>query len=277
MALTLAADTDRVIDLDELLDYLDTQVNVHDEASLCSAAPMLRALANNRRFLANRIAAELADTANFQNESSYFSRALVLARQADYTIRAVVWLPGHEAESEPVDLSGDGTLVGMRNSIYGLVHNHAFPFLTVGYWGPGYETDIYECPDGGDEHEIGTPLRLHFLERTRLSPGKVMYYRAFVDAHVQRPPESLSVSLNILVSSDAQTLRDQYDLDLHNGEIADVLGRGNEARVALCDFAGVLGSARTPALLRELARSHPAGRVRTAAQRARQHLTTRPD
>lgn len=93
--------------------------------------------------------------------------------------------------------------------------------------------------------------------------GESDAYRAFLEAQALRPPASLSISLSILVSTDAQTVRDQYDIDLHTGEVADVLGRGNEARVALCDFAA-LGGPRSPLALDALAQQHPSKRVRAA-------------
>ncbi len=277
MALTLPADTDAVLRLDELIGFLDTQIDVTDPAQLCSAAPLLRALANDRRFLADLIAAELVQPERFQNENSYFSRALILHRHEKYAIRAVIWLPDDAPESQPVDVSGDGTLRGLRNSIYGLAHSHAFGFLTVGYWGPGYITDIYECAEGAEELEVGAPTSLRFLERTTLPVGKVMYYRPYLDAHSQLPPSAMSISLNILVSTDEQTLRDQYDFDLATGQVADVIGRPNDSRAAVCAFAGALCGEAALAPLAQIAERHPSTRVRRAAAQASAQIAGRAD
>jgi hypothetical protein len=48
MAVTLDADTQQVITLDEYVDFISREVDADDEASILASAPMLRALANNR-------------------------------------------------------------------------------------------------------------------------------------------------------------------------------------------------------------------------------------
>src|SRR3546814_2634595 len=55
-------------------------------------------------------------------------------------------------------------------------------------------SDLPETVDG----RLGEPLNLQFVERSQLDEGKMMLYRAHRDIHSQRPPTSLSVSLNIM-------------------------------------------------------------------------------
>lgn len=274
MAATLPTDAREVIGLGDLVRFLDERIDVDDAASLCSAAPMLRALANNRAFLADLVANELAEPELFQADNNYFSRALVLYSNERYAIRAAVWLPEGAADSTPTAVDEDGALVGLGNSIYGLVHNHAFPFLTVGYWGPGYSTTIYEC-DGNRHREIGDAASLRLLEHTSLPVGKVMYYRAFDDVHSQEPPPATSISLNILVNNDAQTLEDQYDFDAASGRVAGVVGQGNDARGTLCWMAAELCGGETRDLLQAIATQHPSLRVRADAARAAQRIDER--
>ena len=97
---------------------------------------------------------------------------------------------------------------------YDLPHDHNFSFLTVGYLGPGYWSDYYE--HDGDAHAglDGEPVELRFVERSRLSEGRVLLYRAHRDIHVQRPPDSFSVSLNILAADPGQHWRTQYRFDI---------------------------------------------------------------
>lgn len=43
-----------------------------------------------------------------------------------------------------------------------------------------------------------TNRSIRFVERSNLAEGRMMLYRAHRDVHSQLPPESLSVSLNIM-------------------------------------------------------------------------------
>ena len=84
---------------------------------------------------------------------------------------------------------------------YGRPHDPNFSFLTVGYVGPGYWSDYYEYDYERTVGFIGEKVDLRFVERSRLSEGKVMMYRRHRDVHSQLPPDSLSVSLNIMAVS----------------------------------------------------------------------------
>lgn len=50
----------------------------------------------------------------------------------------------------------------------------------------------------------GETVGLRFIERSTLSPGKLMLYRAHLDVHSQLAPEAMSVSLNVMGIDAAQ-------------------------------------------------------------------------
>src|SRR3546814_15895075 len=77
-------------------------------------------------------------------------------------------------------------------------------------------SDLPETVDG----RLGEPLNLQFVERSQLDEGKMMLYRAHRDIHSQRPPPSLSVSLNILDACEHVPWLDQYIVDIDAGTIA---------------------------------------------------------
>src|SRR3546814_12672391 len=79
-----------------------------------------------------------------------------------------------------------------------------------------YTTLFRSTVDG----RLGEPLNLQFVERSQLDEGKMMLYRAHRDIHSQRPPTSLSVSLNIMDEGEHVPWRDQYIVDLEAGTIA---------------------------------------------------------
>src|SRR5689334_17711347 len=93
MALTLEAETSRIITLPELLDYLRDHVDSRDEASVLAAAPMLRALANNRTFLREELHRKLCAWRAPSRELTYVSQTFTLGNVRDLHVRANVWHP----------------------------------------------------------------------------------------------------------------------------------------------------------------------------------------
>lgn len=156
---------------------------------------------------------------------------------------------------------------GPQSFFYGLPHDHNFSFLTVGYLGPGYWSDYYECDYDRILGYPGERVDLRFVERSRLTRGKVLLYRKHRDVHRQLPPESLSVSLNILALSPAGEFQEQYTFDL---AASCVTGFANPSSLeAMIRLAGAFGGANGADLLDHVARRHPSDRMRFAAWRAK--------
>lgn len=238
-----------------------------DPESIRASAPMLRALANNRTFLAEAIARELRDWRAFQLTNGYYSESLVLGGGDGFFLRANTWRPA--AATLAVDPAAEWALGARRvASFYELVHNHAFSFLTVGYYGPGYETDLYTVADAGLAARVGDPAALTFVERTGLPVGKVMYYAQQRDVHRQWPPQALSISLNLMIVPPPGHWVEQRYFDLNTGTVAAVVNANDTARALLCDVAGALGSGASAAHLEAIAAAHPSERVRDAARGA---------
>jgi hypothetical protein len=245
------------IALDELVDALDaTAFDVRDEDSFASLGPLLARLGRNPNFLADLAIDELKMRCAGQSAANGYGAQVFLLRPPNgrYVLRANFW---PAADDPVVRASGPGAFY------YGLPHDHNFPFLTLGYLGPGYRSDHYEydvAPLVGLPDE---PAALRFAGRDRLGPGTLMLYRARRDIHVQLPPDSLSVSLNILGQDPAQPWLDQYRFDIGRGTIAEALTIApSEALVALAiHFGGGNGAD----LATGFARSHPSERMRVTA------------
>lgn len=261
MALTLDVDTDRVLGLDAYLEHVRREVDVDDEASILASAPLLRALANDRTFLADLLVRGLVDWPTFQADNPYASRSFVLGRGRGFFLRANVWTPD-DGEDEAGELQ-------RQIGFYDVAHDHNFSFLTVGYHGPGYSTSLYEVEPGSFAGVVGEAVDLEFVGDTDLPPGKVMYFRAGRDVHVQRPPPAPSISLNLMIVPPTLTARDQYYFDLRTRTIAAVVGNQSRGRLLLCELAAALGDAATAERLDALAGSHPSRRIREAAASAR--------
>ncbi|MEL7446020.1 MAG: transposase [Pseudomonadota bacterium] len=235
--------------------------------SLCNAAMWLRKLTNNRVFLADLLINRLKRQGrNSALESGYGPQAIMLSPlHNEVFLRANIW---------PSERDLCFQTSGARNFVYGVPHDHNFSFLTSGYLGPGYRSDYYEYDYGAVAGFPGEDAGLRFIERSALDQGKIMLYRAHRDIHSQIPPESLSVSLNIMHVDPAQAWFDQYGFDLENGEVERVLSpNSTEAflRVAVAsgaeealDFADWVG------------RGHPSDRLRLASFEARSAQCTCP-
>ena len=201
-------------DLAEVAARLDERgVDLGDEDSLAQGAALLAGLARNRDFLADRVIAELKASYADQLAANRYSAQVFLLHRSPrgYFLRANLW---------PAATDAVYTASGPQVFAYGLPHDHNFHFLTTGYWGPGYVSDYYEYDAEEIDGWLGEPLNLQFVERSSLSEGKMMLYRAHRDIHSQHPPASLSVSLNIMDEGEHIPWRDQYIVDLDSGTIA---------------------------------------------------------
>ena len=241
-----------------------------DPASQVAAAHWLRRLTNNRTFLGDWLVDRLAGRGGDEIASGYGPQAIVLSRPRDNRanaaiLRAAIW---PSRRDNVFQTSGAGSFV------YGAPHDHNFDFLTVGYCGPGYASDYYEYDYEAVAGYPGEDAGLRFVERSVLSPGKLMLYRRHVDVHSQLPPESLSVSLNVMRLDPAQGWFDQYGFDLERGTVARWLNPlASEAflRVAVASGAD---SARDYA--EWVGAAHPSDRMRLASFEARAQMLDDP-
>jgi len=227
-----------------------------DEDSLAHAARWLRRIGNDRTFLGDILVRELSGRHNEDIEkTAYGPQVVMLSRQTnDFFLRANIW---PSADEHMFRASGGSSFV------YGLPHDHNFDFLTLGYFGPGYWSDYYEYDYEAVDGWTGEQTDLRFVERSRLEEGKLMLYRAFRDVHAQLPPDSLSVSLNIMHMHMRQGWFDQYRFDTDKGTITAILNPG--ASEVFLKLAVGLGGAEACDLASRFARFHPSDRMRLAA------------
>lgn len=257
--------TDRC-DLNECLDGLARAAfDPRCEERISAAALWLRKLSNNRTFLGDLLIAQIKPHHRESAiESGYGPQAIVLGpRCNDVFLRANIW----PAESDHCFQAS-----GARTFVYGIPHDHNFSFLTSGYLGPGYRSDYYEYDYESVAGYVGEQPNLRFVERGQLHPGSLMLYRAHLDIHSQIPPESLSVSLNVMHVDPAQHWYDQYGFDLQEGAITRVLSpNSTEAFLRVAVATGHEGAID---LAEQLGRNHPSDRLRLASYEARAGLLT---
>ncbi len=185
MAITITCSDTDSIDLADYVDFCHSQKNLGDRDNIFSSAFMLKRLANNKHFFVNFLNDRLRDIFQYDVKTDFTPPSFYLYQSPLFSIRAAVWLPD---DSEPEDIAKG----------YGVTHNHHFDFLTCGYIGPGYRTVIYRCAPERLHGIIGETLEMDFQEETRLTEGKLMFYRHTEDIHTQHPPEALSISINLI-------------------------------------------------------------------------------
>ncbi|MBV9270777.1 MAG: hypothetical protein JO165_06780 [Candidatus Eremiobacteraeota bacterium] len=250
MALTLETTTPDVLSLDEFVNYVERNVDVEDFHQLCELAPMWSALLNNRGLISNVVARELQRWRDFQDGNSYVGTTLILARSRKFFIRANMWVP-----------------IGSDNGTYGVTHDHNFSFLTGGYAGNGYTTEIYRLEDGYAAKQPGQRVRLEFQERTTLPRGKIMVYHAAQDVHRQNRPNDFSISINLMVPKEIRE-RPQFYYDLDRSTVTGCSFSEEGRTLALFKLAQFVADEQTKMLLFDITETSSNQHVRAAAKSA---------
>lgn len=253
MAIELRPQNTNVISLEEFIEYAEEHVDMRDEQSLKDAAPMMKALGNNRDFLADKINEELVKLANFQEDNHYGAQVLMLGRCKKFFMRACFW-PSAQDKSYKES--------GPESFFYYLPHDHNFNFLSVGYYGPGYKSEYYEYDHDKVIGMPGEKVDLRYIRTSQLEQGKVMLYRGKKDIHYQIPPESFSISINLMEDSLDLPRINQYRFDLENKRIHSLINRNSGP--VLADIAAKVGNDNTRQLLSDLGQRTTCLRTKSA-------------
>lgn len=169
MALSFEFEPANAISLEEYTDYISSEIDILDQESLAASAKSLYQLSLDKSLMHSALIDPLKDIASGVQITNRYSDAvflLYLDPKENYFIRANVW--------RPLRLAADKK--DLEEEVYGYErpHDHNFDFVTVGYYGPGYSTRIYEYDRSQIKGEIGEKIELKFLEETKLPTGKVM-------------------------------------------------------------------------------------------------------
>lgn len=264
MPIIIDAPEEEAIGLDELCTYLhDLKIDTADHDAMIAAAPMLKQLANNRTFLADMALEELKGRTKLGAGSNRYGPQVMMLyppnrRDQTFFVRANFW----PSTQDHIFKSS-----GPEQFFYHHPHDHSFNFLTVGYYGPGYRSNYYVYDYEKTAGFPGEAVDLKYVETTELTEGKLMLYRACVDIHDQLPPETMSMSLNIMELTVRGGVLDQYSFDTEHGCVGTMINR--MSTVSLMPMLGHLGDADSLDFLTETARSHISERVRFAALKAK--------
>jgi hypothetical protein len=246
------------LSLDEYVVQLEASVDFDDPRSLIDSSGLLARLAAHRTFLGDFLVDGLRGHGRtFQADNNYDFQSVMLRATPRYLLRANFWRPmGAESAFNAHERSAFG---------YGVLHNHNFHLLTVGYLGEGYETDLYHLPEGWRPHRVGEQIDMVPLGRERLARGDVFYFRPFEDAHVQIPPAMFSVSLNLMVQSPDGEAQ-QYEIDPASRRVTKVIDSPRNARVYFARLARFIVPDQAEAFLQETVATGATSSLRDLAQ-----------
>jgi len=136
MALSFELKTNKSISFEEFNEFVTSVLVPDDVDTLLPCTEKLQMLSNNETFITDIIHKELTDASSFQISNNYTAQSIMLYSCKNYYIRLNLWPPS--SEREDIKRWQD------QLYFYERAHDHNFDFLTVGYFGSGYGTEMWE-------------------------------------------------------------------------------------------------------------------------------------
>ena len=240
----------KAISLDDFYDVCES-TPIRCGEDLESLVPCLHQLSSNRQFLADYLCEYLKSFATLEAPHSLLPTTFIPRFGKDYVFRVVVWPDNANT---------------IEKGQYNYLHNHDINFITCGYAGPGYKTDIYEFDFEKCGSVLGQKAGFRFVESTLLTQGKVMQFTAGTDIHLQYPPEATSVSINVVQRERQMAVAEcSFDSKTHrvNGHAVSIFAKDMMLH-AVANF----GDENCRDVLQLIAHKHPFMRVRASAWHA---------
>lgn len=257
MALTFHPTDHTALGLGEYLESVKGVVDPRDIDSVAATAPLLKRLGNNRTFVVEHLNEQLKFWPT--NALPFYSvQSSILANDGPLSVRMNIW----------PTIATEERRRKVQSNVYSYydTHDHNFTFMTVGYFGPGYGTRIYEYDQAKVIGYPGEKVDIRFLEQTTLPVGKVMLYRPGRDIHTQLPPREFSMSLNLMMmDAHRESLRDQYYFDIERSCISSYVESNSSKRISQIEMMRFIGDDNSIDILWSLAQRHPCARSRLAA------------
>lgn len=257
MLLISDLDETRTIDPADCLELANELILENSEDAIWENAWILRALANNRSFLLDRYHDRLKSYWSGDERDKFQPQSLELAHNRTFYIRSNIWMP--------LDKSSRTLEFEQKLFAYNIPHDHNFQLLTVGYYGPGYPTEIYEYDVSNVKGAIGEKVELGEKTDTVLQPGRMIFYRRNRDIHIQHTPPEMSISLNLSMADDRTDLLPQYVFDVDEGTIAGGAGDLHSNRLFLLDVFRSINDSNTVDILSDFVRKFDCERTRVVA------------
>lgn len=253
---------------EDALDAAADCVAVGTPDEIADAAWILAGLAANTAFLTEEINRDLEAALTGKTTKTYSPQSMLIGGNQKVALRANFWFPASSTTANKV--------IENQTYSYELAHDHNFTFSTIGYVGPGYDTDVYQYDRSGVTGLVGEHVSFSPRRRERLEKGKVLVFESCRDVHVQFPPSQLSISINMIVSDRAELLKPQYLFDLDPPRIAGFAESPLLKRLYLLKFAAEVGNEETAHLVTRLLAQTREPITRAGCYYAGEHLSNDP-
>jgi hypothetical protein len=264
MAVTINVTSADTINPGELLEWALENIDPTDDESMVLASERLAALSNNRDFVIEKIREQMLLLASGKDDHISSTQATIHAsgtgKKGSFVVRSIIWTPPLTTNSRSKEA---------QDKILSFVtpHDHNFGLLTIGYYGPGYETVIHEYDHDSIVGESDEKVSIKYLETTTLSKGKIIYFRPSRDIHSQFHPSDLSISVNLIGQSFKAPSIPQYEFDVEKQKIKHLLPASSVIDL-LCPFK-IIGSLGADSnmidVISSLSRRHVSHYVRAEA------------
>jgi len=249
--------------LEELIEYLNDSVDFSCQHSIRSSADMLGRLYFDRSFLTNYVLHKLKDgLSEFEPMNRYTPPSLMLGHGKDFFIRANLWRATDLYSAHYTGKSHEKTDI----NVYGLAHDHNFDFLTLNYFGPGYKSKMFTYEYSKVVGAVGENVELHDNGYLQLSEGQMYLYRKNFDVHIQYPPTSDSITINIMSTFIPPRSPNQYVFDIANSQVLDIVGGLGRQRHVF-DMAILLQDPECDAVMRRIASKSECAKTRAYLQK----------
>ncbi len=255
MALTIPCSKANLMSLGDFIEYVESKIDRKDANSIASAAPMLRAVANDPQLILTALHQQMRET--FAQRRLPTTQVVVLGGGSDFYVRADVW-PSADAAAKPVYRE--------QAEAYRFGIAQSFPCLMTGHHGPGLIHDLYAYDPGAIIGYVGEPVDLAFIERVQLTTDAAVLFLPQGEVVQRIPPEAYSISVGLMIFRESG---EQHYIDVKSRvllESAPVLPHAR--RSALLRLAGLIGDENTQQYLDDIAKNNPCARTRLAAYEA---------
>jgi len=258
MPITIDPICSDILSIESFIEHVEDHGSTDSIERLAESASQFKALANDKDLIPKYFNNEIKRFLNNGSFSAYTPQSVILGSGRGFYLRANIWIP--------LKLNGSFRTQEEKVFSYRSTHDHNFTFMTVGYHGPGYETELYQYDPSKVKGYVEEIVDLNYIGRTRLPVGRVMIYREKADVHTQFPPDELSVSINLMVQKSRKKDPDQYFFDPATGRIIGMAPFAHvHKRASIIALAGQLANANTIDIISSLVESAPCRRVREAA------------
>jgi hypothetical protein len=246
--------TDQV-SLGDFIEHVSANVDRRDPDSIAAVAPLLRALANDRRLVLEPLHQQMRE--QFSQRRTASTQIIVLGGGSDFYVRVDIWPQASPAYSQ---------LFAEQFGTYATGIGQSFPSLMTGYFGPGLVHDLYDYDPSAIEGYPGERVPLTFSQRFTLTTHTVALFLPHGEVVQRVAPESFSASLGLFIYHE---VGDMHLVDVKSQTLREFPPQlPSSRRAAMLRLAGLIGDADTRQYLEDFSTSHPCWRTRLAASEA---------